>query len=342
MLAGGGREDLAPLAAMSVAEWVDHFLLIDTGESAQQTIALFRKNVPADQLTVVEYPHTELLCANMRNFAVAEATRLEFGWALVLDTDYQFSGDPSDFVRATKADIVCCRYLGCTAISPPLPLLLRLPASGRWMGEPHEAFVQDSGAEKVTAPGFFVTEAPKTPEQNHAKQEGVVRVIKAQAVMSPRLYYFLGDALEHLERWAEARDAWLTCANTTTWPEERNWCYYRLAAMAYKQQDYRQAIADAYEGSRLAPEYPEFPWIRAVCLYYLGLYESAIAAADRAEALAITQRTEIRNGWGNHLSWYEGPADVRHYCYQDMGEPEKARDEWSNRAKLEHERLNAQ
>jgi len=347
MLTGGNREAVAPEAALSVADQVDLFVLIDTGTS-EAAIAAIMAAVGQDKCVVYQYQE-EFYISKGRNFAIesGEAEIAERGWdnetywLMVLDTDERMrfrDVDAKAELATTDATVVICwdtqrRY--------NKERFFKVPVAGRY--EPnefsHEEF-QDPNAVKAIHPTITFDEVPKSKEETDALMTQVEancrRWITAHP-QNPRPWFYLANTLVYFARFEEAKNAYLQHTRLTPHEMERGWSMYRIAMChdeighSYAQEavrlskldsdnndevqrflvaatsEYEDGLMIACTGMRWAPYMPELPWAAAYLSLKLGRNYDCLTWAN----LAITL--------GETLTWDPLPLRVLRLGFQVSG-----------------------
>jgi tetratricopeptide (TPR) repeat protein len=319
ILAGGNRESAIGGAIESANAFVDHFVLIDTGPSAQKAIEV-ASSMLGDRCSIAKYPG-DFDCATARNFALKSVFDAGFDWALMLDTDERIQTKPG-IVRRMLDEITTNTVL----IEDERRVykktkLFHKSHQGQWSGIVHEAYC--SLEQKALAKGITFSELPKTAEEMLARniwiEDKCLKAIELEPGQA-RWHFYHADALQSLGSFDEAVEEYLEASELSTWDEEIDWsrgCASRLRAY---QERYRDAADICLHSSMRTPE---LAWHAAYCLHKLGENESAIEWAHRAAELAERQRETERCGFSNKFAWYEGPFDVMRWAYRALGDEAK-------------------
>lgn len=338
ILSGGDREDLILDAARSVEHWVDTFLCIDTGPSAQQAICRMLKKYGGRVEVVKTDQDPYWSCCGGRNQCLTEATERGFDWALILDTDMRVESVGADvrgFLSETDSPVV---WFATGGTWQGKPLLFRLPACGVWRDDPHEWFDGLPGPE-ITVPGCCCWEVPKTPEQLAERGRAVLAQLTDGRPETPRTVWYIAAAYSELGGIESAIQHWIRCAPMCS-PDWAANCWWSIAELLYRNRQYERALEFCNAGR--SPDYPEFDWLAGICLIHTGEPGLAKIRAREAEHSASKLRDTPRVGsWSYKQAWYEGPADVLYWAEWKLGNDEAAKDAEVRREILMAERLAA-
>jgi tetratricopeptide (TPR) repeat protein len=342
MGAGGNHEDTVSVT-FDCAEkiGVDHYVLIDTGESAQKTIAYARERF-GDRVTVFKTdqdPYTS--CSGMRNQSMREALDcaecfewivvhredeheterevFEDCWQLILDADFILDPGGDDiraFLEQTTASIVSFNCV-TGAEWRTKPLLYRLPADyGTWVRDPHEYF--ETREHTVCLPSAIYDEHPKNGQQWRAWSESVRDQLLAKGQLDQRDQWFLADAYDRLGDNAKAIELYHASSLGTDMDNAAN-AYWRIARIRERQGDRVAAINACDEGLARCPSYPEFHWLAGTHEYYLGNRLAAHARALRAIELSEPLRVNPRNSWAKEAVWFELSWELLAFALAALG-----------------------
>lgn len=335
ILAGGNRESVIGGAIGSVSSVVDHFAIIDTGESANAAVAVAREML-GDRCTVFEFKE-EFDCATARNFGLDCAGSLGSEWALMLDTDERIVGKIEDiprFLREIKQNVA---LLNDAAWSYNKTKFVRLPRKGSWQGFPHEAFVTDEAGALPMWLSF--RELPRTPEEEQVRAQWIELQCRKGLERDPgnaRLHFYRADSLSVLGQLDGAVVEFLEASRLSKWADEIDWCHYRTARIRYAQGRHADALNVCFASSMRTPE---LLWFSAVCSATLDNATNALVLAARAAETAEKQRTFERMGFCERYAWFEGPHEVMSWVFKATGDTEREQEAIDNMARLKAERL---
>jgi tetratricopeptide (TPR) repeat protein len=325
---GGNRESTILAAAACAESFVDGFVLIDTGESAQAAIALMLEKYGDRVVDVVSVDQdlatNPFSTSAVRNQCLREAERLGADWVCLVDTDHMYDlrgDDIREFLESTALKIVSFN-------SPPegewrrKPLFYRLPADyGEWIDDPHEWFRTNEPDSLL--PNAIYWEQAKTAEERSALARSVVDQILAQPLNARNLWY-LADAYDTLGQHDEA---------VRRFEQSARFCrgdfaassWWRIAKIRECQGRHIEGIEACDRGREQCPRYPEFDWLASVFEYRAGNYASARDRAARALGLGAAQKAIPRASWSCSKAWREGPLDVLAFACAALGDLEGER-----------------
>jgi tetratricopeptide (TPR) repeat protein len=353
MGAGGNHEDTVP-STFDCAEkiGVDHYVLIDTGESAQKTIGYALERF-GGRVTVVKADHEPYaLCSRMRNQSMAAAHDLardefvnryddsdeliEAGdcWQLILDADFILDANGDDirkFLRMTRANIVS---FNCVpgAEWKTKPLLYRLPVDyGTWMRDPHEFFA--TSERTVVLPSAIYNEHPKKPGERRAWAESVRDQLLAKGQLDQRDQWFLADAYDRLGEHSKAIELYHTSALGGDLDNAGN-AYWRIARIRELEGDRVASIGACDAGLARCPTYPEFHWLAGTHEYYLGNYVEAHRRALLAIEHSNPLRDNPRSSWGYEPVWYELSWELLAFALSALGNGVAEQMSWTEADRL--------
>lgn len=309
-------------ALLSVVDWVDQCLLIDTGIT-DDTLRIARE-IAGEKFVVRDFPWCDDFSA-ARNFALAAAAELGANWAVSLDADERVRLDRGDLRQAlarTEADSLCIAHKDGTYGKERF---FRLPARGRYVGPTHEAFVRDGGTTE-TWDGAFFDELGKTRAQYRRKAERDIAILTRHVEMhsnDPRWFYYLGDSLAGLERHDEAIAAFRVCASLGGWDEEAAWAMYRAAESLLTLGRPSDAIEACAVGMARHAGLAELPWLAGFAAWQAGRPAQAAHWARVSIALGCYQGTGAvlaRLGFRHPPGLWEAPFDVLRFALRSLGD----------------------
>jgi hypothetical protein len=359
MGAGGDHEDVVP-TTFDCAEkiGVDHYLLIDTGPSAQKTIAYARERF-GDRVTVVgtdQDPYWS--CSGMRNQSMREAWKLavekrfEFAlgpqdswnlqrnaqlWQLILDADFILDPNGDDiraFLEQTSANVVS---FNCVPGGEwrQKPLLYRLPVDyGSWIRDPHEYFATNEVA--ACLPHAIYNEQPKTAAQAHDWAKSVAEQLLAKGQLDQRDQWFLGDAYDRQGKHTEAIAAFHASSLGPDFDNAANACW-RIARIREYLGDRIGSIYACNQGIARC-NYPEFHWLSGIHEYYLGNHVEAHRRALLAIELSHHLRENPRGSWAHEAVWYELSWELLAFALAALGNSEAEQLSWLEADRLYEQR----
>ncbi len=327
------RETVIGGAIQSIAGWVDHVVLVDTGiTDGTRRVA---ESLLGERLSVESLAWKNDFAA-ARNFAVEAAARRGAAWALTLDTDERlcFFGFKTSaelrlrlnhnprirawLVLAQDGSYSKERFIRVSGEQPPLT----------WMGRTHEYLAGASQSERATLPGVTVSEIRKTPDQFRSKVLRDLAVLDEETrarPQEPRWWYYLGQTYEGLGRPAEAADAYRRCAAVRQgWSEQAAWACYRAANCHLQLAQPEEALELCTSGLARQPESPELAWLAGFICYRLRRFRQAVTWSQLSITLGNFrghQSGQWRISFRYLPAWYEGPFDVLRYAYRELGQP---------------------
>jgi len=307
-------------ALRSVLGHVDECMVIDTGIT-DRTLDIAR-DVAGDKLIVRNFPWTGS-AADARNFALQCATELGAKWALTLDVDERLHLGPE---VSPDSDVLLVPH---ESGSYTKERFIRLPTKGRWIGPCHECFVLPPGATKTTLRNSTFSELPKTPEQNRAKFERVIKSLTKYArehPHDPRWFYYLGDAYAFLGKDFEAISAFDACSKLQGWNEESAWACYRHALIQFNRAIYSECIEQCAIGLSRHAGFAELAWLAGFAAYHRGDMDQAIYWSKLAIANGeYTNGPDLsRIGFKEPSALYEAPLNVLRFAYRSLGKSDEA------------------
>lgn len=321
-------EEIIGDALLSVLPVVDACMIIDTGITDDTFKVAAR--ICGDKLVTRRFTWTNDFAA-ARNAALLYANEFGADWALTVDTDERLLVD-----IGYKADRRDPTTLGCDVVlcadesgSYMKERLIHLPATGKWRGRVHEAFVPYPEVTRKIYDGWRVAELPKTPEQLKAKFERDQVSLQKMTEEHPddaRWWFYLGETCKNLGNVNGASVSYLNTFSLSSWDEETAWSAYRLAEIACISRSYDDAIDHCILSLRAHPGLAEAAWLAGWCSYQLGKDRDAIFWSRMARAIAKAEKEPSlrRIGFRYAPAYNEGPADVEAWARKRLNGEIKA------------------
>lgn len=317
------QESLIRDALLSVVDWVDTCLVIDTGVS-DRSLDIARE-VAGDKLAVTPFKWSDDFSA-ARNFALDYATHtLDGDWAITVDTDERICLRGED-IRATlesqdEAGGARTFSMFDRDRSYTKPRAFRLPAESRYVGPTHEAFA--SGRDGTFQQARF-WEVPKTLEQANRKFERDIGILERYSSEHPgdaRWKFYLGESHKNLGQLEPAIAAYDACANLWGWDEESAWACFRAAECCVLLARYREAIGFCCKGLERHSGVAELAWLAGFSAFKLGQFEKAIYWSRMASTNGKYEGTShfTRRGFHFPPALYELPHEVMAFAYRRLG-----------------------
>ena len=312
-------------ALRSVVDWVDVCLVIDTGVT-DSTLEVARL-VAGDKMKVRALGWCDDFAA-ARNFALDAAHEEGGDWSVTVDTDERIEVPGGETRAALEAATVDCLMLPHESGTYTKERFFRLPSATRFAGPVHEAF---PAPRRATLPSGRFVEIAKTPEQYRAKFERDAAALGSYTETHPhdaRWFYYLGDALQHLERLDDAVRAYRACSALRGWDEEAAWAQYRAAECLSKLARWDEAVEACAAGLARHAGIAELAWLAAFAAYRGGKTTQAVWWARSSIALGCFRGcgAEVqRIGFRNPAAAYEGPYDVLRFALKALGDEAGAR-----------------
>lgn len=321
------RESIIEDAIKSVKDFVDYVIVVDLGIS-DSTVEVAKK-VAGDKVQLITYTGPNETGA-MRNAGLDAATELGADWAIQLDTDERISLNGCQIKKVLshcEADILLVDDAGHNYCKERF---FKLPLKARWEGNVHE-FIDspDARVGKLEGPTFF--ELPKTGELFTTKANAIIVAKTAELESDPsnaRNWYYLGDALAGVEKNAEAIKAFDKCAETCKRGDEGAWALLRSASLLEKKGDWKQALARLATGLLHDSGYsPELCWLASwIYLKKANFYQSIYFARMSMVNGKMNDLSHMqpRSFYSLPLAQYEGPFEILHCCYANLGQKKLA------------------
>lgn len=309
-------------ALLSVVDWVDVCLVIDTGVT-DRTLDLAR--VVAREKCVVRAFEWVDDFATARNFALDAAAEIGGHWSVTVDTDERIETRGED-IRAALAGVSedVLMMMDETGLYAK-ERLFRLPARGRFSGPTHEAFLCFESRRATLERARFV-ELPKDEEALRAKLTRDAAVLGKHSAAhpdDPRWLYYLGDTLQNLGQLDEAVTAFRGCALLRGWNEESAWACYRSAECLLALGRPDEAVDECAAGLVRHAGIAELAWLAGYASWQAGRPDQAAYWARLAVTMghfAGYGREVHRVGFRNPSALYEGPYDVLRFALRRLGD----------------------
>jgi hypothetical protein len=327
-------------ALRSVVGWVDRCLVVDTGVT-DATLDVARE-VAGDKLVVRRFAWVNDFSA-ARNFALDAAHEAGGDWSVTVDTDERIESagvDVPALLERTKAGCLMVTHADGTYAKERF---FRLPAQARFRGPTHESFpAYDVGCE--TLPEVRFAELRKTPEQYRAKFERDAALLADHTRAhpdDPRWHYYLGDALQALDRHEDAVAAFDACTALRGWDEESAWAQYRAAECHCALGRWDAAVDACALGLARHAGIAELAWLAGFASYRAGRHAQAVCWSRSAIALGCFRgcgQDVKRIGFRNPGALWEGPYDVLRFALAALGDEAGAREAEATHAQAKQAR----
>lgn len=329
----GNNESLIGESIESIIDYVDKFLLIDTGiTDGSLTIA---QSLCGEKLWVEPFAWCNDF-ARARNCALELAATLGSVWALTIDTDERVEFDhvadreSLQQVLASNPDIRAW-LVSSRDGSYAKERFIRVPTQLEWRGRTHEALCGATAEQRAVLPGAKFWEEPKTAEQFRKKLERDLAVLQEETQSKPenaRWWYYLGQTLEQLGESTQAIEAYRHCVELKTgWAEEAAWAAYCGGRCLVSLERFADAIDLCALGLARQPASPELAWQAGYSCYKLGRDRDAIAWEEMAVSIGEVDGSKAarhRISFRHLPAWYEGPYDVLRHAHKRLGDKERA------------------
>jgi len=321
------RESIIKDAIKSVVGFVDYVLLVDLGIT-DSTIEVAR-SIAGDKLRVVTYSGPDET-GEMRNAGLDAATAIGADWAIGLDTDERIDLHGCHIKKVLErceADIL---LVGDTQHNYCKERFFRLPLKARWQGHVHEFIdAPDAVVGKLEGPTFY--ELPKVGEAFQEKARFIIDAKTKELEADPtnaRNWYYLGDALAGIDRNDEAIEAFDKCAENCKRGDEGAWSLLRSASLLEKRGDWKDALARCATGLLHDSGYsPELCWLASWIYLKKGNFYQSIYFARMSMIngkMNDLDNLQPRSFYSLPLAQYEGPFEILHCCYANLGQKKLA------------------
>lgn len=280
MLTGGGRAKVASDAVRSVA-FCDAILFIRTDDTSDETIA---SCIPVcEELGLTVHVATfvgKWDCATARNFALLEAERLGYSFAMTIDTDERFVTHGVDIkgqLGQSDHDVILVNIEGG---GYPKERFFRMPPRGAFFYRIHEAYIDGSTFELMVGPTF--TEVEKTQAEQIELQRAVKRICLEEiesGVNPSRHYMYLGISEIVLGDRVAAKSAFVAAAGSADYEEQHGRNMFLAACECHALGEWDEAIDLAHSGTRSCPDHPDLWGAMAYAAHQLG--QSSLNGEER-------------------------------------------------------------
>lgn len=322
--AGGNREREIMPALLSASSLADHYLLVDSGESARLAIAEARLCPETrDRLSVAQYRTDSFDCATARNIGLESATRSGYDWAMMLDTDERFHANGVDvkrYLRDTDADAVMVR-MGCQKYAKVR--FFRLPTVGHYRDRVHE--LVEGIANIVEMPTANVVELPKSDAELAIRNLQIRKTCEKWLTEEPwygRAWMHLANTYILTRQLELAASLFVKSAELAATPEYAAWTRFKAGGCMFELGRFEDAIAQCALGLQACSYFPELPYLASAASARLGRLYDAIAWANFAISLGETAELQrvlpLRTGPLIPISAWDGPWDVRAGCLEAL------------------------
>ncbi len=317
-------EHLIRDALLSVVDWVDICLVINTGVT-DRTLEI-AKEVAGDKYVEASFT-IEGDFAKARNFALTAATELGGDWAVTLDTDERIIGGPdlrTEMLSSTE-DLLYVTYVSGHYSKERC---FKLPAKDHWMGPVHEAFVLSGKGRTVE--GVQFDEMAKTPEEYERKFRRDVEVLSAYVKAhptDPRWHYYLGESYRNLGNFELATSSYDACSALRGWDEEAAWACFRAGECLCAMERYGEALDRLHTGLSIHAGIAELAWFAGFVSYKMGRDQQAVYWSRLAIVHGLFRgdgATVPRIAFRDPVGLWEGPYDVLRWAEKRRGNEEAA------------------
>jgi glycosyltransferase involved in cell wall biosynthesis len=334
----GNNEGTVGDALRSVIDYVDTCVIINTGIT-DRSLEIARE-IGGDKIQVIDYEWRNDF-SHARNFALNSAYEATGGdWAISIDSDEQLFF--RDIKTKQELQITLERY---AAHEHHANLVLsvkysdghyskermfRLPLKGGYEGPTHECYC--NGYLELFREAYF-TEYGKTPEGAQKKflrdidiLEKYTGLLEQVGNPDPRWYFYLGESYKNAGMPEKAVGAYHRCWEMNGWDEEGAWACYKQAVCYADMGKYQEGLEAICRGLARNPV-GDLLWYAGWLCYRMGLYKKAIywsqlsLQAGWLEGYGAGMR---RGGFSHTRGLYEGPYDVLHWCYKELGDTANA------------------
>ncbi len=341
-LIGPGTLELLDDALASVAPFADVCILIPTSPEVDDREVMRcarRASLHGERVHLQRWPWRDDFSA-ARNEGLDIATRLGVDWALQLDTDERYSGDPQTLRALLEPSSLGAYYVTHASGSYTTARLLRLPCAIRYSGRTHEALPAYQLPTLTLAPSVLAfCDVPKTKEQFEHKLLRDLRILQEETAREPaatRWWFYLGETRRNLGDHAGAIIAYDRCSDLRGWDEESAWACYRAAECCTTLELWQPAIDRCAQGLARHAGVGELAWLAAFASYKLGRHEQAVCWAAMSASTSIWNgvgRAVQRIGFSHPPARFEGPHDVMSWAWQALGRAQLAQ---AARVKVRH------
>lgn len=312
----GNNEKIIRDAVVSVVDWVDYILLIDTG------ITDNTKDIVKDVAKGKYHERFFEWCNDFsaaRNYALEQSSALDAGWVITLDTDERIILNGGDLRKSMEITSSDCLLLSDDSRTYNKARCFRLPVKEKYSGPTHEAFPAYNLKSEVE-PICVFTEVAKTPEQLSHKFYRDISILEKHTKknpLDPRWWYYLGESYKNAGKIIEAIGAYNKCFDLNGWDEESAWSMYKTAECHISQENYQLALESCAKGIGRHPGLADLYWLSGWCCFKLGKIEHAIIWSRQAINMGLYNghgNSFNRIGFRHPPALFEGPYDVLRWC----------------------------
>lgn len=328
-LIGPGTVELLDAALASVEPFVDLAILIPTTaeyDAKELNHCAKRAGFHGGRVALAPW----LWCNDFsaaRNFALEAATAASADWALTLDTDERYAGDPKVLRELLGPSNLGAYYVPHASGTYTNARLVRLPCPLRFNGRTHEAFPAYELPTLTLAPSVLAfSDVPKTPEQLEHKFIRDLDLLLQETDAHPeqtRWWFYLGETRRNLGDPGAALMAYDKCAALRGWDEESAWACYRAAECCCQLKLWQPAIDRCAQGLARHAGVGELAWLAGWASYQLGRWQDAMCWAAMAESLSIWNgvgRGVKRIGFSHPPARFELPHELMAWAWERLGQ----------------------
>jgi tetratricopeptide (TPR) repeat protein len=325
----GNNEAIVADAVRSVIDWVDAFLLIDTGISDRSLEIV--GDVTGSKLWVQKFEWCNDF-AKARNRALELAGSRGAAWALTVDTDERVELGTLDAREAIRTKLasdsnVLAWLVSIKDGSYAKERFIRVPSNLEWRGRTHEGLSGTRCGDRKLMSDICFWEEPKTALQTRLKLERDLQVLREETTTHPehaRWWLYLGQTLEALGQCEEAVESYRQGACLkSAWSEDAAWSAYCGARCLVALKRFEEAIELCAIGLSRQPASPELAWQAGYCCFQLGRFQDAVTWEQMAIAIGNvegSQAAQTRISFRHLPAWYDAPYDVLRHSYRMLGD----------------------
>lgn len=312
------KHEIIGEALESVKEWVDLFVFVDIGIELE-TMAII-KRICGNKAVFVNSDPDILDISVWRNLGLEVAKNFGADWAVMLDTDWRYSGKPNLDVEDRVISVMH------SSRTYSRECIFRLPAEGEFRGRIHEEWSTPS---TLVMPGMVFHEIPKTEEQVMKNAEEMIPLLLQQSredITNTRWHFYRGLCHFTLGRYQECLEAMEDAMVSNCGDHQRAVQGFWAALCLDKLGRHVEAINECSMGMMSHPGMVELPWLCAVECLKLGEPEKAICWANCAISNGLFVGASIsksRLGFREPYAMWEGPYEVIRDAMAMQGRPDE-------------------